>query len=1372
MGAAALRLDDELTTRVPEPDRPAIVDDTASSSSISAASITRLQNAARLESLRWQPARSAALPQRISCRTVISGLLKQLASGGEALAGLPIEDRDWLLDNLRVLKSALRDVMEPRRGRSRQPHIQSSGGPIQARTQVIAAAFLNTVNFSIDPQALSVYLQAWQENQKLEMGELWALKPAMQLHALNELAEAIAPLFRQRFSAALFTPVSGRFSIPRLISALRDISEIDWELLFEQVSVVDGILSCDPATAYSQMDQDSRSSYRAAIAELASCSGQSESQAAETVLSLAQAAVKQTGADPVSPNRLCHVGYYLVDDGLPLLRSAIGYRPNLRCRLRDFLRRLPNAFYLVGIELLTLLIVIFVLAGLPRLSPIVVSFCFVLIPATQAAVELMNAIVTSLLPACSLPKLDFSSGIPDEYKTMVAVPALLLDKPQVQHILDDLEVRYLANRDPNLYFALLTDGPDSPQPFDEKEVLAGHCSRKIRALNRKYGASGKGPFFLFHRHRTFNPSQNAWMGWERKRGKLLDLSRLLRGDENPFPVKVGDLTVLSHIRFVITLDADTQLPREAAQRLVGTLAHPLNRAVIDPVTNTVTAGYGILQPRVGISVQSASRSWLASIYSGQTGFDIYTRAVSDVYQDLYGEGSFAGKGIFDVAVFHRVLNDRFPCNTLLSHDLIEGAYARAALVSDVEVIEDYPSHFSAYSRRRHRWVRGDWQISQWLFPRVPDYHGRMVANPTSVISRWKIFDNLRRSLVDPSLFGLLLAGWLFLPEPAWYWTAVTAALLLLPGYVHAMMSLLRTRDVRRLPGVLPSIAADFAKGHLNALVTLTFLPHQTLVMIDAIVRTIVRHRITGCRLLEWETAAEAETGKAGRRPVDTYLEWTPWIALMFTLALSMTRPEACPYAIPFLLVWACAPAVARWLSREKLCPSVGLSSDDRRFLRNSALHIWRFFQESSGPGENWLIPDNVQESECTAAHRISPTNLGLLLNARQAACELGYMTLPEFVAATGGTFSVMALLPRFRGHFFNWYDTLELRALDPAVVSTVDSGNLAASLWTLKQGCLAMAKQPVFRRSLWQGLMDHVRVLREIDRNRARGLHALTRNWGMDGWKWVTGLDAVERAVQPLTSASSEPFRQHAVALLERISAIRSVTETLAPWLGSIDETAVLDLIGNPASCFAELTLDHVEELADQFRSALKSPKFIQLICPPASIFCATKLGHRLRARHDCGGGHRRRESRRRHRWNWRHCSRRADYRLSAQWPQPFASLTVRPTGHHRGGHRNRSGGRHRTAEAQVRNVRKARPDASSIETTLLRSWGGSGSGRTDNDDPGDQSSNVKQRAGGKYEFQDGFATHGGRRVGPRDCVQRGSKGGQEDWSRRRQSSG
>src|SRR6185312_8971279 len=632
-------------------------------------------------------------------------------------------------------------------------------------------------------------------------------------------------------------------------------------------------------------------------------------------------------------------------------------------------------------------------------------------------------------------------------------PTLLLNEKQLHELIDELEMRFLANPDPNLHFALLTDLPDSVTEPRENDTdsLVDLAVSLINDLNLRYPASPKrGSFFLLHRHRVFNARQGVWMGWERKRGKLLDLNKYLRGEFDAFPVKAGNLATLSRVRYIITLDSDTQLPRGTAASMVGAMAHPLNRAIIDPNRRIVTAGYGILQPRVGVSVHSALSSRLAALYSGQSGIDIYTRAVSDVYQDLYGEGSFTGKGIYEVDALHSVLEQRFPRNALLSHDLIEGAYARAGLATDIEVIDDYPSHYSAYARRQHRWVRGDWQIAQWLFGRVPDESGRFVRNPISTISRWKIFDNLRRSLVEPLTLILLVAGWFGLPGGALYWTLVTVFLLLAPTLVHLTFGLVRVVFSEQKTRVLDAFTG-FSQAIFIAVLNLAFLPHQTMFSLDAITRSLVRRFVTGQRLLEWETAAQAESAKGKVTPVDRYLAASSIFASVISIRLN--RPP-----------------------REERKP---LPPREEAFLLHHALLIWRYFYEYGGARHNYFIPDNVEEKDLVEAARVSPTNFGLLLNARQAALRFGFLTVPEFCDLTQQSFASMDRLPKYRGHLYNWYDTHSLEPLQPTTISSVDSGNLVASLYTLRAGTESLLRTPLLPPVLFSGLRTHWQLLKQ-----------------------------------------------------------------------------------------------------------------------------------------------------------------------------------------------------------------------------------------------------------------------------------------------------
>jgi cyclic beta-1,2-glucan synthetase len=1124
--------------------------------------------------------------------------LQQSAVPGKASS----PDAEWLIGNARLLRSAVQEVRDCLKVADDYPEIEASHGRTIKRVYAAAAAYLRRTDYVFREETFVTYFGTVQEIQPLDIQELWALMPMMQLVLLEEIANTAEGIETKPAGEEKGQAHDLDSSLPSLINSLRDMGGSEWKEVFEKLSAPDRILRDDPSGTYPKEDFESRDLYRRAIQELAAYSDCSEVEVAEKAVALARATQSEWSSDARVRERRRHVGYYLIDKGRELLERQIRYRPRLSKRIEKFILAWPEVYYLVGIELLTFAIIAFVLNGVRAPVPLIFGLLLLLLPAAEAAVGVMNQLTTFILTPRVLAKLDFSEGIPADCTTLAVVPTLLISEEYIGRMVRDLEIRYLANRDPNLHFGLLTDSPDSTRPFDDTDELVGLCARLIEELNRKYAGDHKGSFFLLHRHRIYNPSEGTWMGWERKRGKLLDLNSLLRGKQDNFPIKVGDLSILPRVRYVLTLDSDTQLPRGTAHRLVGTLAHPLNRAVVDHATNMVVEGYGILQPRIGISIQSASRSLLASIYSGQTGFDPYTRATSDVYQDLFGEGSFTGKGIYEVDVFQQVLAHRFPNNAILSHDLIEGSYARAALVSDIELIDDYPSHFRAYSCRKHRWVRGDWQIMLWLLPRVPDFTGKTIPNPLSVIARWKILDNLRRSLIEIATFVLLLAACISLPGGPSRWIVATLVLMLIPTYLQFLLTLLHLGRVQRVMGFLKETAGAFVTGQVNVFFTLSFLSHQTLVMLDAIGRTIVRLAITRKRLLEWETAAEAELG-VKKTPIDVYIGWTPTLSIVIGIALAVFHPRALTVASPLLALWACSKPLSRWLNRPMRAAKAQISSADVEFLRSSALRTWRYFVHFAREEGNGLIPDNSQESPPAVAHRISPTNLGLLLNARLAAEELGYLTTPEFASETEKTLATAKRLARYKGHFFNWYDTQTLEPIEPLFISTVDSGNLACCLWTLKQACRKMSKQTLFPAALWRGICDHVflldeaagamrasdAVVRGISRLRAR-IELLGENSAV----WLRALPGLEQAMLQIErdlaigSEGAQELRWWAAETVERFRGIRKLIEQLVPWLSPERRDLVRRIEAGPEQNPGYLSLDSLPAAVADFDRRLQ----------------------------------------------------------------------------------------------------------------------------------------------------------------------------------------
>ncbi|TAJ07495.1 MAG: carbohydrate-binding protein, partial [Planctomycetota bacterium] len=568
--------------------------------------------------------------------------------------------------------------------------------------------------------------------------------------------------------------------------------------------------------------------------------------------------------------------------------------------------------------------------------------------------------------------------------------------------------------------------------------------------------------FLFHRARRFNPKEGVYMGWERKRGKLEEFNRLLRGaTDTGFTVQVGELALLASVRFVLTLDTDSRLPRNVARSLIGILCHPLNRPIFDPLVGRVTHGYGILQPRISVTHASAAGSLFARVYSGHTGVDPYTTAVSNTYQDLFDEGVYTGKGLYDVDAFRAAVDGRVPENALLSHDLFEGVHARTALVTDLELVDDYPANVLVHSRRQHRWVRGDWQILAWLLPIVPT-RGGFAKNRLPWISKWKIFDNLRRSLVAPALIALFAAAWTSLPGRPLVWTLGGLAVVAIP-LVTSLFDLLRQSPQRGATRVyLRGAIEELSAACAQALLMLVFLPYHAWEMVDAIARTLLRLVITQRRLLDWETAAAHVARTAGlfATGIGSFyaaMAASPLAAFALGTAVAVLRPSALPLALPFLLLWAVAPIVAWRLSRPAAQRRHAISAADRAFLLDVARRTWGYFDSHAGTEDNGLPVDNVQERPALIAHRTSPTNIGMGLLATLAAHDLGFLTLQQLLERLELALSTVGGMEQQHGHLLNWYDTRSLAPLAPRYVSTVDSGNLACALITLAQGCRLLA---------------------------------------------------------------------------------------------------------------------------------------------------------------------------------------------------------------------------------------------------------------------------------------------------------------------------
>jgi cyclic beta-1,2-glucan synthetase len=894
-------------------------------------------------------------------------------------------------------------------------------------------------------------------------------------------------------------------TVRNIITSMRWMSSMDWLDFFESVSLVDEVLGAAPG--FAAMDFATRNEYRTQIELLSRRSKCSEIEVAREAMARAQKAARGDGGPKKDGTEVLggdagltgvperaeeDVGYYLVSSGRKAFERLLGFRVPLRSRLRRTIRALATAVYLGGIAVLTALLLSILLfltwsAGAGFGSLLLLGILG-LVPASDVAVSLVNRLVPTLVPPSLLPKLELAQGVPAELRTMVVVPTLVTSRADIEEQLERLEVHFLANPEGHLHFALLTDWSDAPgehMPIDKALVAA--LADGIARLNERYGSlpGGGERFLLFHRRRLWNDKEGKWIGWERKRGKLHELNRLLRGAEDTsFNLVDGrPPTVPEGVRYVITLDADTRLPKGTAYRLVGAMAHPLNRPRYDPRKGCVVQGYAIMQPRITPSLPTGPGSTTYQrIVSGPGGVDPYAAAVSDVYQDLFEEGSFTGKGIYDVDAFEAALEEKVPENALLSHDLFEGTFARAGLVTDVDLFEEFPTNYEVAARRNHRWVRGDWQLLPWILGHARDAAGRRQRARIPAHGRWKMVDNLRRSLAAPGSFLMAVAAWVLPAVPPLFWTGLLLGSVAVPAFIPVLDGLVPRRWGISKRNHFRAVSHDIYVALTQTLLAITLLAHQAWLMVDAVARTLWRLYVSKRNLLEWVAAAQAGYGVDLKlRSFYRHLRWGVVLAVAAGALLVVLKPGAWPVATPLLLLWVLSPVFAWWMSLPLKDPQEQiLAPDETRALRLVARRTWRFFETFVDDEGNALPPDNFQEDpEPVEAHRTSPTNLGLHLLSTTVAHDFGWIGILDAADRLEATLETMTNLRRVRGHFFNWYDTRDLRPLDPMYVSTVDSGNLAGHLIALAQACRGLIHRPLLRPEILEGIRDALTLLRE-----------------------------------------------------------------------------------------------------------------------------------------------------------------------------------------------------------------------------------------------------------------------------------------------------
>ncbi|MDD3838989.1 MAG: glucoamylase family protein [Clostridia bacterium] len=952
-----------------------------------------------------------------------------------------------------------------------------------------------------------------------------------------------------------------QISIGNSITSLRFLDSIDWHKYFEKFSTVEKILCKDPDGIYSNMDFESRNYYRSNLEKISKKAGVSEIQLARKAIECAASAHEHQDIE----NGRGHVGYYIIGDGREILESAIGYLPIWPVRVWRSFSKHMDIIYVLSILLLTSFIT-FIMADYAYKNNVgnnilvVIAAIVCLIPASDIGVKLINWLVTSICQPCFLPKLELKDGIPEELATMVVIPTLLSDRNRTLELMGQMETYYLSNREDNLFFAILGDYLDAPcKDMAADQKIIDTAMSQIKRLNDKYAKDDKDIFYLFHRERLWNDSENIWMGWERKRGKLIEFNRLMRGDNTTtYTIKSGDIEKLPKIKYIITLDSDTQLPGETAKILIGTCAHILNRPVLNDESTRVIDGYGILQPRISISITNAYSTNFSKIYSEQAGVDPYTTAVSDVYQDLFCEGIFTGKGIYDIDVFQTVLDGKLPENAILSHDLLEGSYARTALVSDIELVDGYPSKYNSYSMRLHRWVRGDWQVLPWLSRWVRDEKGKKIRNPINTISKWKITDNLRRSLLSPTLALLIILGIVLLPGSPYVWVIfalVTVAMPIFSGMLNAM----KVKENRMgFFELVSEVFSDIKNVLIQVILSIIFLPYQSYLMVDAIIRTIGRLYFTKKNMLEWQTAADAERKLKNDLPSFIYKMWPAQIINAIFLVLAyFSGGHKFQVALPISVLWAVSPYIAYWISQPLKEQEVRqLNKEEVELVRRLSRKTWRYFEDFVGEQDNWLPPDNYQEyPNVGVAHRTSPTNIGLWLTSILSARDMGYINTTKMVELLENTFNTLGKLKRWRGHFYNWYDTVSIEPMRPFYISTVDSGNLVGYLIVLKNALKEYMDKPLLDDSLIKGIQDAEMILAHQSDDQS---FDHTISWDFlkregksigDWYQYLEDLDHHYRTID--VQGNSQIWKDK---ILESIDAIKQEIDLFFNWINEIEQ--------------------------------------------------------------------------------------------------------------------------------------------------------------------------------------------------------------------------
>ncbi|HEX7039652.1 MAG TPA: glucoamylase family protein [Trueperaceae bacterium] len=1010
--------------------------------------------------------RGRAEAPRLRPPRVPRDLVKELAAREEQ--GPPSVGREWLLDNWPTVQRALRHVRTGLTPADLGPLPRYVEGPLAGRYRAaaMAEAALDLAGGEFSPEELRLVVHRVAAADGLTQAELWSLPNFLRLVSLKRLEATLAALLDP-------TPTAeANASVAAAVRSLVALERWNWLRFVEELSPVEAVLREDPAGVYRRMDFASRDHYRHAVARLAAAGGVPEHEVARRAVEAARS------AGPDAPSEARHVGYYLVDAGTAELAEVLGLGRDHRL-VREL--RLPSHrawLYAPSVALLSVALGVPVVAAAGAVSPWLAALAALLVvaPAVTSATALVHWVVARAVPPRFLPRFDPERGVPEGAETLLVVPAIVAGEDDVDALAARLELHHAADPDPRIWYALLTDFADADAettPGDD-ELLA-YLRRRVADLDARLTGGQERRFFVLHRRRLYNHGEGKWIGWERKRGKVEELVRLLTtGERGTYLDDPLGPELRGRLAFVLTLDADTTLPPGEATRLIACLAHPLNRPYVAADGRSLRRGYTFAQPRLDEHPESERATYLRLLMSGGAPIDLYHHRVSNAFMDLFGRGLFQGKALFDVRAFAATVLGRAPENALLSHDLLEGMLGGVAHVGDCQVLEREPRHHIAETVRLDRWTRGDWQVLPFLLR-----PGRLGLASASRVARWQATLPLVASLARPAEVALLALGWLAGVPTATSWTLFVLAFEAVPELPELLDRLLHLR----YPGAARAGSTAVLRYLGRLAWRTTTLAHDAWVRVRAIVTTLYRLAVTRRHLLQWTTAAGAERALGSLTLAAAWrrMAVSPLLALALAVALPALSPGAVAGAAWVLALWTVAPWLAAVTGRSVPEQAYVPSRRQRARLRRLARQTWHFFERFVGPEDNWLPPDHFQEEPlATVAHRTSPTNVGLYLTSCVTAYDLGYLGLVGLTARLARAFETLGRLERVRGHFLNWYDTRTLRPLRPRYVSAVDSGNLLAALLTLRQALLELPGKRAWRRERWEGLLDSLGVAGDV----------------------------------------------------------------------------------------------------------------------------------------------------------------------------------------------------------------------------------------------------------------------------------------------------